>query len=556
MTRLRFFAAPLALAIGLGGGCQSPSAPPSGAFDLVLRGATLYDGGGGAPFVADLGLRGDRIAAIGTLPAAGARLELEVGGLALAPGFINMLSWADRSLLVDGRGLSDLMQGVTLELFGEGSSMGPLTEAMRARLLADRGDLDFEVPWTSLGEYLAHLERRGVSPNVASLVGATTVRTHLLGLENRQPSGEELARMVELVRQAMREGAMGVGSSLPYVPAVFASREELIALARAAAEFDGIYLSHIRDEEAELLEALDEFLEVVRASGVRGEVYHLKSSGKSNWSLFDAALAKLEAARAAGLAVSANVYPYPASSTGLTYNLPAWVQEGGLAAMRARLRDPALRARAVAEMTLIPPDDLWLVSFRNPALRPLVGQSLAAVARKRATTPEQAAVDLLLEDESAIGTVRFTMSEENVRKAIARPWVTFGSDGAALAPAAPFTLSQPHPRAYGTFARLLGRYVREERLLSLPEAIHRLTALPAERLRLVDRGRLAVGQFADLVVFDPATIAERATFEQPHQLAVGMRHVIVNGTLVVRDGVHTGAKPGRFVRGPGAKERP
>lgn len=521
--------------------------------DVLLRGGTIYDGGGGAAFVADVAIDGDRIVAIGELAGARGRLDLDVSGLAVAPGFINMLSWADESLLVDGRSLSDLVQGVTLEVFGEGTSMGPLSETMRERLLANQGDLRYEVPWTTLAGYLAHLETRGVSTNVASFVGAATVRIHELGYEDRAPTPEELDRMRSLVAAAMREGAMGVGSSLPYIPAAFASTDELVALAEVAAAHGGMYISHIRDEGGQLLESLDEHLEILRRSGARGEVYHFKASGKANWGKFDAAIAKLEAARAQGLAVTADVYPYPASSTGLTYALPAWVQEGGLEKMLERIADPEIRARVLPGLSLIPPEDLLLIEFRNPDLRRYVGKTLAEVAAERGTTAEATVFDLLVEDRSRIGTVRFTMSEENVRKAIALPWVSFCSDGESVAPEPPFTHSQPHPRSYGSFARILGKYVREEGVLTLAEAIRKLTGLPAENLRLDRRGRLRTGYFADVVVFDPATVIDRATFERPHQLATGVQHVLVNGVPVIRDGAHTGATPGRFVRGPGVE---
>jgi len=530
---------------------ERPAAAPQPRYDVVLRGGTIYDGSGDAPYVGDVAILYDAIAGVGDLGEARGREEIDVSGRAVAPGFINMLSWADESLLVDSRSLSDIVQGVTLEVFGEGWSMGPLTDGMRAHLLERQKDLRYEVPWTTLGEYLGHLERRGVSTNVASFVGAETVRIHELGYEDRPPSPEELERMRELVRVAMREGALGVGSSLPYVPAAFASTDELIALASVAAESNGLYISHIRGEGERLFESLDEFLEIVRAAGVRGEVYHLKASGKENWHKLEGAIARIEAARTEGLAVTADIYPYHASSTGLTYVLPAWVQEGGHERMVERLKDETIRRRVIPEMDMIPPEDILLVSFRNEALRPLTGKTLAEVAAARGTSPEVTALDLIVEDDSRIGTVRFTMSEDNVRRKLALPWVAFCSDSASIAPEPPFTASQPHPRAYGSFARVLGRYVRDERLVPLEEAIRRLTSFPAANLRLQRRGSLAPGYYADVVVFDPQTIADRATFERPHQLAVGVEHVFVNGRAVIRDGRHTGATPGRFVRGPG-----
>ena len=527
--------------------------PPS--YDVVIRHGTIYDGRGGIPYSADVGIVDDRIARIGDLSAARGKTEIEARGMAVSPGFINMLSWADEALLVDGRSLSDLVQGVTLEVFGEGTSMGPLNDAMHARKVARQTDLRYDVPWRTLGEALRHMETKGVSTNVASFVLLATVREHILGEVDRTPNPQELQRMKELVRQSMREGALGVGSSLPYIPGTFASTDELIELSRAAAEFDGLYITHLRDEGTQLLESIDEFLRIVRGAGIRGEVYHFKVSGKANWTKFDAAIAALEKARSAGLPVTADVYPYSASSTGMTINLPAWVQEGGHDNMVARLKNPAIRVKVIPDMTLIPPEDLLLSSFRNPALRPLIGKTLAQVAKERGKSPEETALDLIVEDDSRVGTVRFTMSEDNVRKALRLPWVSFCSDSGSLAPEPPFTNSQPHPRAYGSFARVLGKYVREEKLLPLEQAIHRLTQLPASNLKLRDRGVLVVGAYADVVVFAPKTITDHATYEKPHQLATGVEHVLVNGVPVIRAGKHTGAMPGRFVQGPGAQEK-
>ena len=519
--------------------------------DLILRNGTVYDGAGGLPIVADVAIDGDRIAAIGDLSDHEAETEIDVEGLAVAPGFINVLSWSNLSLLQDGRSLSDIRQGVTLEVMGEGHSMGPLNEAMKEEKREGQSDIRYEVAWTTLGEYLQHLEDRGVSTNVASFVGASTVRQHVMGYEDRPATAQELERMKDLVRSAMREGAMGLSSALVYVPGSFADTAELVELASAAAGFDGLYTSHMRNEGKTIFDALDEFITIVRQSGIRGEIYHLKVSGKENWGKLDEVIRRIEAARAEGLPVTADVYPYHASSTGLTIELPGWAKEGGHDAMIARLEDPALRPRIAADMDMIPPEDLMLTSFENPELRHLIGQTLAEVSARRGTSPEETAFDLIVEDDSRVGTVRFTMSEENIRKKIALPWVSFCSDSSSQAPEPPFTNSQPHPRGYGAFARLLGKYVREEQLITLQEAIHRLTALPARNLRLEQRGLLEPGYFADVVVFDPATVIDRATFEQPHQLAEGVEHVFVNGEQVLRGGEHTGAKPGRFVRGPG-----
>ena len=519
--------------------------------DVIIRQGLVYDGRGGPPYTADVALDGDRVAAIGDLADRRGKNEIDAGGLAVAPGFINMLSWANESLLHDGRSMSDIHQGVTLEVMGEGHSMGPMTPKMRESRLERQQDIRYEIPWNTLGGYLEHLEERGVSTNVASFVGATTVRIFVVGSEDRAATPAEVETMQALVREAMAEGALGVASSLPYAPAVFASTDELIALATAAAEFDGMYISHIRSEGDEIREALDEFLTIVRKTGIRGEVYHLKSSQKQNWDKLDEVIATLEAARAEGLAVGADIYPYHASSTSLAINFPAWVKEGDHADFVARLQDPDVRRLMHDEMDLIPPEDIVLVSFRQQEMRHLTGKTLAEVAEMWSVTPEVAAMDLIVRDDSRVGTVRFTMSEENVRKKMVLPWVTFCSDGGSVAPEPPFTYSQPHPRSYGAFARVLGRYSREEKLITLEEAVHRFTELPATNLRLNHRGLLAPGYFADVVVFDPESIIDRATFEDPHQLAEGVLHVFVNGDQVLRDGQHTGATPGRFVRGPG-----
>ena len=428
---------------------------------------------------------------------------------------------------------------------------GPLNETMRQEMVDRQSDIEFDVTWTTLGEYLQHLEDRGISTNVASFVGAATVRIHEMGYEDRDPTPEELDSMLQLVRDAMEEGAVGVGSSLPYIPAPFAKTAELIALARAAADYDGMYISHIRNEGDEIFEALDEFLTIVRESGVRGEIYHLKVSHKRNWDKLDEVVALIEAARAEGLPVTADIYTYHASSTGLNYDLPSWVKEGDHEERTERLKDPEVRQRVIAETEMIPPEDILLVSFRNQDLRHLTGKTLAEVAAIRGTSPVVTAMDLIVEDDSRIGTVRFTMNEDNIRQKIALPWVSICSDSASLAPEPPFTNSQPHPRAYGSFARLLGKYVREEGIIPLEEAIHRLTGLPASNLKLEGRGTLMPDSFADVVVFDPETVIDRATFEEPHQLATGVVHVFVNGEQVLRDGEHTGATPGRFVKGPG-----
>ncbi|WP_419162247.1 N-acyl-D-amino-acid deacylase family protein [Candidatus Palauibacter sp.] len=538
-------------------------AAPGADYDVVIRGGTVYDGSGDPPRVADVAIAGDTIAGIGDFAAASATTTIDATGHAVSPGFINMLSWATESLIVDGRSLSDVRQGVTLEVFGEGSSMGPLNPEMKRDMAERQGDLRFEVPWTSLGEYLDHLAARGVATNVASYIGATTVRVHEIGYEDRPPTPEELGRMQDLVRDAMREGALGVGSSLIYAPAFYAGTDELIALASAAGEFGGGYISHMRSEGNRLLEAVDELITIAREAGVRAEIYHLKAAGSENWDKLDRVIERVEAARAEGLEITADMYTYTAGSTGLDAAMPPWIHEGGHDAMIERLREPATRERIAVEMRT--PTDEWenlllaagspdralLVGFRQDSLKYLTGRTLAEVAAARGTGIEETAMDLVVQDDSRVGTVYFMMSEDNVRRQIALPWVSFGSDAGSLAPEEPFILSSTHPRAYGNFSRLLGRYVRDEQVIPLEEAIRKLTSLPAANLRLEGRGRIAPGYFADVVVFDPGTIGDHATFEEPHQLATGVRDVFVNGEQVLAEGEPTGATPGQVVRGPG-----
>ncbi len=535
--------------------------------DIVIAGGTVFDGTGARPRVADVGIRGDRVVAIDDLKAAPAKRRVDAKGLAVAPGFINMLSWASDALLVDGRSQSDIRQGVTLEVFGEGWSMGPLSPRMKQELRDRQGDIKFDVAWTTLGEYLEHLERRGVSCNVASFVGATTVRIHAIGYDDRPPTTSELDQMRGLVRTAMEEGAVGVGSSLIYAPAFYAKTDELIELCKVAAEHQGMYISHIRSEGNRLVESIEELIHIAREAKLPAEIYHLKAAGEKNWPKRQRVIELVEEARAAGLKITADMYVYPAGATGLDGAMPPWVQEGGLDSWIDRLRDPALRRRVAEEMRT--PTDEWenlllaagspervlLVGFKNPALKHLTGKTLAEVAKRRGQTPEEAAMDLVVEDHSRVDTVYFMMSEEDVRRNVALPWVSFGSDAASEAPEGPFLLSQPHPRAYGNFARVLGKYVREEKVIPLAEAIRKLSGLPAENLGIRERGLLREGYFADVVVFDPTKIADHATFEQPQQYSTGMQHVFVNGTQVLADGEHTGATPGRAVWGRGREAR-
>lgn len=541
--------------------------PAAETYDLIIRNGTIYDGSGRQPFAGDVAVKADKVAAVGDLATATATRELNAKGLAVAPGFINMLSWATESLIHDGRSQSDLRQGVTLEIMGEGESMGPLNDKMKREAREAQGDIKYEITWTTLGEYLDHLVQRGVSCNVASFIGAATPRIHELGHANRAPTREELERMKNLVRQAMREGALGVASSLIYAPGFYAQTDELIGLCQAAAEYDGMYISHLRSEGNTFLEAIDELLQISREARLPAQIYHLKAAGKANWHKMDAAIDKIEAARRSGLKITADMYTYTAGATGLDAAMPPWVQEGGYKAWAERLRDPAIRARVLQEM--VTPTDKWeslylmagspdkvlLVGFKNEQLKPLTGKSLAEVAKLRGKSPEETAMDLVIEDGSRVDTVYFLMSEENVRKQLKLPWVSFNSDSASLAPEGVFLKSNPHPRAYGNFARLLGKYVRDEKIIPLEEAVRRLTSFPAETLKLDRRGALKPGYFADVVVFDPEKIRDHATFEKPHQYSTGVRDVWVNGVQVLKAGEHTGAKPGRVVRGPGWKKK-
>ncbi len=525
-------------------------------YDVLITDGMIYDGNGGAPYVADIGIVGDRIEAIGDLDAEAEDI-IDASGLAVAPGFINMLSWATESLLIDGRSQSDIRQGVTLEVFGEGRSEGPMNEAMAAEV-----DPRWAGEWTTLGEYLEFMVEKGVAPNVASFVGATTVRVHEIGYEDRPPTDEEMQRMRDLVAQAMEEGALGLGSSLIYAPAFYAETEELVELARVAGAYGGMYISHLRSEGNRLLEALEELIHIAREADIPAEVYHLKMAGRGNWDKFDDAVAMIEAARAEGLRISANIYSYTAGSTGLDAAMPPWVQEGGYAAWAERLRDPGIRAQVLEEM--VTPTDEWenlalaagpqgtlLVGFENPELRRYAGMTLGEVAAERGTSPAETAIDLVIEDGSRVQVVYFLMSADNVAKGVALPWVSFGSDAASMATEGEFLERMTHPRAYGNFARVLGKYVRDEQHISLEDAVRKLTKLPATHLGIRERGELREGFHADIAIFDPDEVRDHATYDDPHQYATGMVHVLVNGVPVLREGEHTGALPGQVVRGPG-----
>lgn len=527
-------------------------------YDVLIKNGTVYDGTGGKPRRADVAIKGDRIIAVGKLNTMQANTVVEANGLAVAPGFINMLSHSYNSLLMDARSLGELRQGVTTQIFGEGASMGPLSEEMKRR----RG----VTAWTTLAEYLKYAEQKGISQNIASYIGATTIREYVIGLEDKKATPEQLAQMRELVRKEMEDGALGIGSSLIYAPAFYASTEELIEMCKVASQYQGKYISHLRSEGNQLLEAVQELLRIAREANIPAEIYHLKASGQANWPKMDQVIKLVEQARKQGLKITADMYTYTAGSTGLNSTLPPWTLDGGFDALFKRLQDPDTRKKIADEVRQ--PTDKWenmyqlagsperilLVGFRNPALRQYIGKNVAEVARLRGKDPIETIMDLIVEDRSRVDTVYFMMSEENIKKQLKLPWVSFGSDAASMAAEGAFLNSSTHPRAYGNFARLLGKYVRDEKVIPLEEAIRRLAALPATNLGLDHRGLLKEGYFADVVIFDPKTIADTATFEKPHQYAIGMKQVFVNGVQVLKDGEHTGNKSGRALRGPGNKK--
>jgi len=540
---------------------QIASADPP--FDVIIKGGTLYDGTGAEARITDIAIRGDRIAGIGDLANATAKTTIDARGLAVAPGFINMLSWSTESLIQDGRSQSEIRQGVTTEIMGEGESMGPVNDRLRQYMLKNQADIKYEIKWNTLAEYLQYLEKRGISCNAASFLGATTVRAYVIGFNDRIPTPQEMDQMRELVRKEMEAGALGIGTSLIYPPAFYAKTDELIELCKVAARYKGKYISHMRSEGNQLLEALDELFRIAREANIPAEIYHIKAAGQKNWPKVDELLARIEKAQKDGLKVRANMYSYTAAGTGLDACFPPWTEDGGYDALFKRLRDPVTREKIKAEVNVDSdkwenlylgagsPDNILLAAFKSDKLKPLTGKTLAKVAEMRSKDPIDTAMDLVAEDESRIGTVYFIMSEDNVKKELQKPWISFGSDEASQAPEGVFLKSNPHPRAYGNFARVLGKYVRDEKVITLPEAVRRLSGLPATNLGLDHRGFIQEGMFADVVVFDPATIADRATFDKPHQYAVGMKHVFVNGVQVLKDGEHTGAKPGRALWGPG-----
>ncbi len=532
-------------------------------YDVIIRNAVIFDGTGNTPVKGDIGINKDTIAFIGDLKMNKGKKEFDAKGLAISPGFVNMLSWATVSLLADGRAMSDIKQGVTLEVMGEGNSMGPLNEAMRKEELDGQGDIKYEVYWRTLGEYLTGLEKKGVSPNIASFVGATSLRIHELGYENRKPTNGELKNMQLLVKQAMNEGAMGLSSALIYAPAFYADEEEILALCQAMAPYNGLYITHMKSEGNRLEESVQSVIKLAEKAKVKAEIYHLKAAGIDNWSKMDKVITSINKARNQGIDIAANMYNYIAGATGLDAAMPPWVQEGGFGEWAKRLKDLNIRKKVIAQMKINAndwenlyasagsPDKLLLVDFRQDSLKKYTGKTLAEVATLRGKSPEETAIDLVIQDSSRVGTVYFLMNEENVKKQIKLPWVSFGSDAGAPASEGVFLKSSTHPRAYGNFARLLGKYVRDEKVIKLEEAVRKLAALPCERLGIAQRGYLKKGYFADLVLFDPKEIADLADFQNPHQYAVGVKNVWVNGKLVLLNGEPTEERPGRFIKGPG-----
>ena len=541
----------------------SGTQPPN--YDIIIKNGTIYDGSGNKPYKADLGIIGDSIAFIGNLSNSKAKTEIDASGLAVSPGFINMLSWANVSLIEDGKSQSDIRQGVTLEVMGEGWSMGPYNDKMKEEELEQEGDIKYDIKWTTLDEYLRFLENKGISCNVASFVGAGTVRIYVIGYEDRAPNQEELAKMKQLVKEAMEDGALGVGSALIYAPNFYAHTDELIELCKVASAYGGMYISHIRSEGNKLLEAADELINISKEANIPAEFYHIKAAGESNWYKLDSLINKINKARKEGLKITADMYTYTAGETGLDAAMPPWVQEGGFKQWKKNLQDPEIRKKVLAEMTSQTdkwenfftasgsPENILLVGFKTDSLKYLTGKTLLEISKLRGKSPAETAVDLVVDDDSRVETVYFLMSEENVKKKIKIPWISFGSDESSLAPEGVFLKSNPHPRAYGNVARLLGKYVRDEKLIPLEEAVRRLTSFPAQNLKIKRRGILKHGYYADVVIFDPAKIKDLSTYEKPHQYSQGVIDVFVNGIQVIKNSTHTGKTPGRVVRGPGWK---
>jgi N-acyl-D-amino-acid deacylase len=534
-------------------------------YDTIIRNGIIYDGNGGNPYKGDIGVKNDTIAFIGDLSNAAAKNEIDAKGNAVAPGFINMLSWATESLIEDGRSQSDIRQGVTLEVMGEGWSMGPLNESLKKQQQESQGDIKYKIEWNTLGEYLNFLEKKGVSSNVASFVGATTVRMNVIGEDNRDPTPAEMDSMKLLVKQAMEEGAMGVGTSLIYPPAFFAKTNELIELCKVASSYGGSYISHMRSEGDKLYEAIEELITIAKQANIHAEVYHLKAAGKDNWTKMDSVIRRIERAQKEGQNITADMYTYIAGGTGLTATMPPTLQDGGFGKLRQRLQDPSIRKQLIKEMNtktdkwenffygVGTPENILVVGFKQDSLKKYIGKTLGQLAKLFGTSPEETAMDLIIKDSTRVDCIYFLMNENNVKKQIVIPWVSFGSDEGSYTNEGIVLKSNAHPRAYGNFSRVLGKYVREEKLISLQEAIRKLSNLPAKNLKIQKRGELKTGNYADIVIFDPAKIKDNATFEKPHQYAEGMLHVFVNGIQVLKDGEHTDARPGKFVKGPGYK---
>lgn len=534
-------------------------------YDTIIRNGMIYDGNGGEPYKADIGIVNDTIAFIGDLSKAAAKNETDAKENAVAPGFINMLSWATESLIEDGRSQSDIRQGVTLEVMGEGWSMGPLNETLKKQRQESQGDIKYKVEWNTLGEYLNFLEKKGISCNVASFVGATTLRMYVIGEDNRDPTPTELDSMKLLVKQAMEEGAMGIGSSLIYPPAFFAKTNELVELCKVASSYGGSYISHMRSEGNKLYEAVEELITIAKEANIHAEIYHLKAAGKDNWGKMDSVIKRVERARAEGWNITADMYTYIAGGTGLTATMPPTLQDGGFGKLRERLQDATIRRETIKEMNSKTdkwenmyyaagtPENILVVGFTQDSLKKYTGKTLGQLAKIFGKSPEETAMDLIIKDSTRVDCIYFLMDENNVKKQIGIPWLSFGSDEGSYTNEGVFLKSNAHPRAYGNFARVLGKYCRDEKLITLQEAIRKLSNLPAKNLKLKKRGELKIGNYADVVIFDPAKVKDNATFDKPHQYAEGMIHVFVNGIQVLKDGEHTGAKPGKFVKGPGYK---
>ena len=536
-------------------------------YDVIIRNGVLYDGSGSASYKGDLAINADTIAALGNLKHAHGKLVVDAKNMAIAPGFINMLSWADKSLIEDGLSQSDIRQGVTLEVMGEGWSDGPLNELMKKDEIEKQGDIKYDISWNTLGGYLDFLEKKGVSTNIASFVGATSLRIYVIGYDNRPPTPEEMISMKKLAAQAMEEGAIGISSALIYAPASFSKTDELVELCKEVSKYKGMYISHIRSEGDNLLGSLDELIKISKDAHIKAEIYHLKAAGTENWYKMDLAIKKIDSARTAGLDITANMYNYTAAGTGLYATMPQWVQEGGQDAWLSRLKDPAIKARVLKEMK-VPgkdwenffymvgsPENIILGVFKTDSLKYLTGKTLAEVAGLKKLSPAETIIYLVVNDNSPVESMFFLMTEDNIKKQIALPWVSFGSDEQSLAPEGVFLKSNPHPRAYGNVSSLLGKYIREEKIIPLEEAIRKLTSLPATNMKVKKRGLLKPGYFADVVIFDLNTIIDHATYTKPHQYSTGVSDVFVNGKQVLKDGEHTGAMPGRVVRGPGYKNK-